>query len=46
MDRLTGLDGHSMAPAGSVVDTDFLELEQTQPMDRVALMRGIEESDG
>lgn len=44
MDRLTGLDDHPMESAGSVADTDFLELEQTQPMERMALMRGTEES--
>jgi hypothetical protein len=41
MDRLTGVDAHPSEPSGSVADTDYLELEQTQPMEWVALMRGI-----
>lgn len=41
MDRVTEDDPYSSEPAGSIVDADYLELEQTQPMERVALMRGI-----
>lgn len=37
----TEADPYSSESAGSIVDTDYLELEQTQPMERVALMRGI-----
>jgi hypothetical protein len=45
MDRLTRVDAHLSEPSGSVVDTDYLELEQTQPIEQIAPMRGIGPAD-